>query len=430
MSFNLKEKRQALEAKRAAGRELAASLSDDMTDEEFEKVQALQAEIKTMEEDLKQSEQEAQKAADKAALRASLGGGAGGSFTHQKERVEDDPNHGFKHFGEFCEAVRYASRNPSAADDRLKIGAAPTTYGNESAGTDGGFLVPPGYGSRLFEHSIEEDAFLPMTDNQDVPGNSMTFPKDETTPWSTDGIQVYWDAEADQATQSKPKLSNFTMRLNKLMGLVPMTEELLTDAGAMGGYVQRKLPAKIRWTVNNALVNGNGAGKPKGIANAGCLVTQAKETSQSADTIVAGNVVKMFSRNSNPGRAVWLVHHDAYPQLPLMTIGDQPIFTPPNQGIKGAPAGMLLGRPVYLTDTCQTLGDLGDIYFVDWMGMASITKAGGIQTATSMHLWFDYDMTAFRATFRVDAQPWMSAAIDPANGSATRSPFVTLAARA
>ena len=52
-----------------------------------------------------------------------------------------------------------------------------------------------------------------------------------------------------------------------------------------------------------------------------------------------------------------------------------------------------------------------------------------VQMAQSMHLWFDYDMSAFRWTFRVDGMPWLSAPVDPAKGTTKRAHFVTLATR-
>jgi HK97 family phage major capsid protein len=112
-----------------------------------------------------------------------------------------------------------------------------------------------------------------------------------------------------------------------------------------------------------------------------------------------------------------------------MVIGTQPVYIGPN-GMKTAPGGLLLGRPMILTDVCKTVGDKGDIHFVNLQYYRAITKAGGIQTATSLHLFFDYDMAAFRATFRVDGQPAISASVTPANGSSNRSAFVTLDARA
>jgi HK97 family phage major capsid protein len=259
----------------------------------------------------------------------------------------------------------------------------------------------------------------------------MTFPRDETTPWGTNGIRAYWDDEAAAATASKPVLGSDTLRLNKLTALVPMTEELLDDAVALERYVNRKAATSIRWKTNAAIVSGSGAAKPLGFTDSnGPIVSQAKVSGQTADTINATNVASMYSRCTNPQNGTWLVHNDAFPQLMVMSISNQPIWTPPVEGFKQAPGGLLLGRPVIISQHCQTVGDQGDIYFVDFNGYVTLTKAGGIDTATSMHFYFDQSITAFRATFRVAGAPWATSSVAANNGSSTLSSFVQLDARA
>ena len=342
-----------------------------------------------------------------------------------------DATHGFRSFGEFITAS-YARQMHGVHDERLAIGAAATTYGSEGSLQDGGFMVPPEFSSQVWRHSLEEDAFLPMTDGMPIAGNSMSYPKDETTPWGTDGVRAYWEAEAATATQTKPKGQVNTLRLKKLMALIPVTDELQADAPALGGYISGKAAESIRWKTNLSLFEGTGVGELEGVFSSSARVDVAKEGSQVADTVVANNVAKMYARQLHPSRAVWLIQPQVMPQIMVMTIGDQPIWTPPTAGFAQAPMGMLLGRPIYPTEVCKAIGDVGDIGFVDWKSVRSITKAGGIETATSMHIYFDQGMNAYRFTFRVDAKPAQAAAVASKNGggSATRSPFVFLADRA
>lgn len=351
--------------------------------------------------------------------------------------IMQDPKRGFASFGEFLQAVQSEGKNFShPSDERLAIvAAAPSTFGSEGVSVDGGFLVAPEFGTEIFQHSLEEDAILPLTDNQEISGNSIRYPKDETTPWGTDGIRVRWEAEAAAATETKPVLGSTEYRLHKLIGLVPLTDELMADAVAMGNFVGDALARSIRWKSNDAFVNGSGAGQPQGILGSGALVSVAKDTAispdQAADTLLTTNVAAMYARML-PGAlagARWMINPDVLPQLITMVIANQPIYTAPG-GIPSAPAGTLLGAPIMPSQHCQTLGDQGDIYFVNFKWYRSVTKAGGIQTATSMHLFFDADAVAFRSTFRVDGQPKLAAAVTPARGSNTLSPFVTLDARA
>jgi HK97 family phage major capsid protein len=346
----------------------------------------------------------------------------------ERSRLRGD--NGFRAFGDFVMAVKNAGMRGGDADGRL-MAAAASTFGNESSGTDGGFAIPPDFRTAIMEKAFGEMSLISRTDQQTVSGNSLTFPADMTTPWGTGGITAYWTGESAAITQSKPVLEEVNVRLHKLAVLVPMTDELLDDAPAMGSYVSRKAAEKIDFKLSNAIAYGTGAGQPLGFMNSAALISQAAETSQVADTIVAGNVVKMLSRMPVQSRAsaVWLIHPDAEPQLPLMTIANQPVYMPAG-GLSQAPFGTLMGRPVIPHQVCQTVGDLGDIMLVDLGQYLTAVKAGGVRAQTSVHLWFDQDLMAFKFTVRVAGQPWWSTTTSSLNGSHTLSPFISLAARA
>jgi HK97 family phage major capsid protein len=139
------------------------------------------------------------------------------------------------------------------------------------------------------------------------------------------------------------------------------------------------------------------------------------------------------------GSAVWLINEDVTQQLMQMTVnvqnvagtenvGGWPVFVPPGR-LSDAPFGALLGRPIVPTQACQTLGTVGDIIFASLGQYAAIIKAGGIQAVTSIHVFFDYDMTAFKFVFRMGGQPWWSTTLAAKNGSNTYSPFVALQTR-
>lgn len=364
-------------------------------------------------------------------LAAASKGGAHATYG-QGARAEDNldaKTFGFKSFGEYAFHVRNAALGNGRLDQRLK--AAATSYGNEGSGPDGGFAVPEQFASEITSTALEEQSLLAMADETPVSGNSMTFPKDETTPWGSTGIIATWDGEGDTASQKKPILGKSRLELHKLRVLVPATDELLADSAAMSAHLTKKMGEAVLWKSNDAIINGTGASMPLGILAAGSLVVQAKETSQTADTINATNVAKMYGRCIKGAGAnlVWLINPDAYAQLIVMTIGDQPIFTAPVQGMRNAPDGLLLGRPVVLTDACDTVGDQGDIILANMAGYRAITKAGGAEFSQSMHLWFDQDVQAFKLVFRMDGQPALASAVTPPNSSVTRSHFVAMAAR-
>lgn len=338
---------------------------------------------------------------------------------------------GFRSFGDFAAAVRHASIQGNQPDNRLIRNAALSTYSQEGVGSDGGYAVPPDFRAAIMSRVFGEDSLIQRCDLQVTTSNTFTVPVDETTPWGTGGVKAYWTKEAAAATQSKPSLQDMTLKLDKLTALVPVTEEMLEDSAQIDGYLRSKAPEAIDWELSYALMWGTGVGEPLGIMRAPCLVTQAAEAGpQTADTINANNIVKMMSRlhTRSRGSAVWLIHPDAEPQLPLMTIGNQPVYLPPG-GLSDAPYGRMLGRPVIPHQVCSTVGDLGDIALVDFSQYLAVRKAAGVNVQTSMHLWFDQGVTAFKFTMRVAGQPWWKAAQSPRSGTNTTSPFVTLAAR-
>ncbi len=407
--------------------DLATNESRDMTDAEVAAFDVLRGKIDAASSAL---DRETALIAEEARLSAS--DALGIVVTDNREL---DPKRGFANVGEFMQAVFHSRKPGKSIDERLFIGAAaPTTFSNESAGQDGGFLVPPQFSQQIFQLSLGEDSLLPMTDNVEISGNSMAFPKDETTPWGTNGIRAYWQGEANSAIATKPVLGMATLRLKKLMALVPTTDELLDDANALTSYLPQKVAYSIRWKTNESIMFGAGNGVPVGCLNAGATITVAKETGQATQTLLPQNLAKMIARlpAGSFSKAVWLVNNDVLPALFTLTLGNYPIYLPNGLsvgGIQVSPYGTLLGRPVFVSQHANTFSSQGDVLLVDLSYYQTITKAGGMQTATSMHLYFDADLTAFRTTFRLDGQSKIVAPIAPAKGATTMSPFVQLAAR-
>ena len=350
-----------------------------------------------------------------------------------KENIEDDPKRGFSSFGEFATAVQSNAIN-GGYDNRLTVlGAAAGTYGNESSGVDGGFLVPPQFATEIFELSLEEDSLLAETDIAYVEGNGLVLPKDETTPWGTDGIRAYWQSEASQALATKPKLGQVTFRLSKLFALVPITEELLDDSTALSSYLPSRLARSIRWKTDEALLNGLGNGMPMGALQSKSLVVVAKDSNQQPGTISLNNLTTMLARlpAGSFRNAFWMVCPDALPSIFGLTLGNYPIWLPTNEGAKSNPYGMLLGRPIKVSQHSSAFSSQGDISLLDMTYMQTILKRGrdGITIDTSMHLYFDAGETAFRATFRVDSKPKLSSPISQQNSANKLSSFVVLGAR-
>jgi HK97 family phage major capsid protein len=429
-----------LQAKKAVDVKAARALTDlaetegrDLTAEEQSRFGALETAITTVNASL---EREQLIAAEEVAMGAAAGTVVVSAIGAVIENKAADLTAGFKSFGDFAQAVKTAGQIGAGyggvPDPRLGFGAAvPATSGNEGAGADGGFTVPPQFATEIYRLSLIDDAFLPMTDNTPVSGNGMVFPKDETTPWGTNGVRAYWQAEATAANATKPVFGVQAMRLHKLMALMPISNELLEDSMALGAYLQPLAGRSITWKTNEAILFGNGNGQPVGLFTGNAAVVQAKDANQATLTLSTMNIANMIARLM-PGsysKSIWLITPDLLPSLFTLTLGNYPIYLPPSTGVQGNPYGTLMGRPIIVSQHAPAFTSQGDISLVDFNYYRTITKAAGVQVEQSMHLYFDADATAFRATFRLDGSPKIVAPITQAKGSKTLSPFVQLQAR-
>src|SRR5690349_10477116 len=132
----LERKNKALAAAKSIN-DKAATERRDLTDDERVKVDAHLTEIATLNGDI-----ERQRTLD--AAEASMAGvdvRDDAHITVDGPNVLKDPKWGFKSFGEFSREVKEASVPGGKRSERLSlVAAAPSTYGNESVGQDGGFL--------------------------------------------------------------------------------------------------------------------------------------------------------------------------------------------------------------------------------------------------------------------------------------------------
>ena len=297
---------------------------------------------------------------------------------------------------------------------------------------DGGYLVETDKAAGILTTAIETGVLASRCSLQPISANADSFSylaakdRDRTT---RSGLTVYRKGETDlMASSGKVSLAERELRLEDMYGVIYVTNRMMRDAVAMSEYIKRELRKELAFKIDQEIFQGNGAGQCLGIINSGLPVQVGKESAQTADTIVAENVVKMLGRfKGNMASAAWFVNQDCLPQFPLMKVGDTPVFIP-GGSFANAPFGTLLGLPIVPLEFCKTVGDKWDIILGDFSEYLLIRK-GGVEEAESMHVRFLYDEMAFRFITRNNGQPMHDSPITPLNGSNTLSPFVTLEAR-
>lgn len=352
--------------------------------------------------------------------------------------IQRDPLRGFRDTGDFALAVHRACAPMGGVDPRLIQGglvrdpatafnAAPPAGGyHQESGTVEGAMVPPQISQAIWA-LVFNDPLLDLITVEPTNSNAVEIYGDETTPWGATGVVAKWRSEASQLQPSKLDTKAKLTKLHELYAFVLATDELLQDLPRLTDRLNVKAPAAIRWKFAEAIMFGTGAGQPLGWADtnyAGKLL-HARTT---AGQIKPDDIVKMFSRllvADGPDRSFWATNRDTIPDLVLRSIvGNVPVWMPPS-GLAGAPNGTIMGRPVFFSEHCQTLGTAGDLQLVNPDGYYA-TQRGPARADSSIHLYFDYAITAFRWIFRLGGQPLLSALVQPAKGANTKSHFVVL----
>lgn len=382
----------------------------------------------------------AAEAANEAERRAPVAGAdpdaaaaakARGDVRMGKDNAQDDPKRGFRDHRDYLTAVMIAGRG-GRVDARLKPLA---TQGSDEQGVYGdpvgGFLVPHGVAPGILAIEPEGDPFagrmrdVPMT----APTVSFNARVDKNHSSSVSGgFTVTRRPETVDGTSSRMTFEQVTLTANEEFGLAFATERILHDspqsfvaiisAGFSDEYVANGI---------NERINGTGTGERQGALNALCKVTVAKETGQTAATILKENIDKMAARCWRYSRSIYLANHNTRPQLKglVQVVGTGgnavPYFT------TDGGQEMLDGRPIFFTEFAKTIGTEGDLMLLvlsEYLDGTYETE----QYAESIHVRFAAAERAFRFYRRNDGQWWWRSALTPKNGS-TLSPVVTLATR-
>ncbi|MCX4778164.1 phage major capsid protein [Streptomyces sp. NBC_01264] len=343
----------------------------------------------------------------------------------------------FSDWTSYMTAVWDGAKTQEAFTARAELAKIQNSFGS-TVPSDGGFLIPETLRSELLQVSLEQS--LVRSRARVVPMETLMVPYpmvDTTSNASTvhGGILGYWTEEGGTLTDSSPTFGRIELQAKKLTLYSEIPNELFQDSLAtLQQFMSQSYPEALAWFEDIAFIEGNGVGQPTGFLNAAAAVSVAKESGQSAATILWENIVKAYSRMlpASIGRAVWVAHIDTFPELATMALsvgtGGSAVWVGNGDGA-GAPPMTILGRPVIFTEKVSTVGTVGDINFVDF-GYYLIGDRQAMQMSTSTEYKFGNDKTAMRVIERVDGTPWIKSAITPRKGSNTLSPFVKVATRA
>ena len=317
--------------------------------------------------------------------------------------------------------------------NRLTAWSKAALGANESTPSEGGFMLEPTLAAEFLTPMHENGVFTSVVRRLPV-GNNSNYGwingVDETSRadgsrWG--GVQGYWLAEAGTKTASQPKFRRINWELKKVIAAMYATDELLADAAQFTAVANQSAGEELAFKVNDALLNGDGVGKPLGVLNSGALIGVSRAATSA---ISHADILAMWQRMAPQYRAgaAWFVNSEAEVQLDALyfATGTNGILSP---YVSYGPDGVMRikGRPVYVTEFNPALGTQGDILLAN-MNEYLFWEKGGVESASSIHVQFLTDQTVFRFVYRCDGQSAHYSAVTPYKGSNTQSPFVSLLA--
>jgi len=328
----------------------------------------------------------------------------------------------FRNASEFIEIIGSARFDP-----RLKRASM-----IEGIGSEGGFSVPEQFAAEWLDSSLPTEIVRPLCQVWPMTSKTRKIPSwdgdDQSEGKLFGGFAMEFLAEEGTATKQAGKVRMINLDAKKGAIFCDISSELEADGLNFENQLKMALQKSIGYGLDKFCLNGLGGGQPLGVFNSPCLISVAKETGQGADTIEYSNLVKMYARQLNKSRAVWLFNDDAVPQLMELTIavgtGGSHIKVMNEKNGKFT----IFGRPVFFTPHMPTVGDSHDCGFVDF-GAFSLGMRKEMSIDKSIAPGWSQDLVSYRILIRFDGMGVLSKAITPENG-ATLSPFVSLNERA
>ena len=282
----------------------------------------------------------------------------------------------------------------------------------ESDDTTGGFLVPEEFQSEVIRFATEAAIVRPKARVFPMASDTLTLPKLDQSNYKFAGININWEGdEGEEKVESQPKFGRITLKVGKMIGLCPVSDDLLQDSAInLANFLVSIFGEAIAYEEDKRFLTGNGINKPLGIVNCGT----ARIRKESGKIIYEDlkHMVEDLPAWADAG-AMWMLTKAALTEILDIKSGiytgsavDEtegfPLFLPGFSIAAGIPK-TILGYPYALTDKLPAVGNKGDLILGN-LKAYFIGDRGGLMVASSIHDRFKFDETVFRFVKRVDGQ--------------------------
>ncbi len=285
---------------------------------------------------------------------------------------------------------------------------------NVTVNADGGYLVPTSIADSIMQRRTQLSGFRRLaTTIANLPGK-FDLPTEATRP------TAYWVAEGAPITESKSTFGRKSLSLSKVAGLVTFTYESLKDTAinpSLQNLVEQQLAFVITQEENNAIVNGDGNGKPFGFRSSD--ITPLSQA-QSGATLGYTDLTKLRRKLPAGYRPYGVFVASSNGALAMENVKDgngRPIW---RDGLTEDSPTRVLGRPVIEVDEIpSTLGagtDETEIWYIDpsyyYLGTGEAMR---VDWGTSDDD-FDRDQVKLRVIDRIAGRPTIDEAFAKLTG--------------
>jgi len=276
----------------------------------------------------------------------------------------------------------------------------------ENIGTEGGNLVPTYFSTQLIELLSERAVVrsMPGIQTMNVPGQKIEIARQDS------GTTVTWGSENTTIAESTaPTFGNVCIEPKKMTALVPVSRELIRNAGInVDMLVKNEFVKRMGLAEDLALLDGTGGSQPLGIYNTpGVLNTNLSGAVMKFDNVLDAD---LQIREQNGTLTGWVASPVIAHQLrTLKDTTGQSIYVPLNSRVTdraNAVVAELYGAPLVLTNTVvKTKGSSANqTYAIAGQWSNAIIGDGEemrIETSTQ-GTYFEKDQVGFKAVRFVD----------------------------
>jgi len=278
--------------------------------------------------------------------------------------------------------------------------------------TDVGALVPIEFLATVVEFATAQSQIIPKVWRIPMGSLTMRIPKLVQAAGNYfGGVNLYHPNEAELKNSTKPSMTYLTFEAKKLIGIIPLSDEVIADSSInLINYLTGLFARAFQHQIENEIINGTGAsGQMLGILSDSGINLVPRQT---VGTVKYEDLINLESAlDENFSNLTFLSRRATVNVLRKQkdTVG-QPVY---HDGfttfLGGAMTPQLLGYPLIKTRNVPALGNQGDLILGD-LGYYIWAVRQDMTIDTSRDARFFYDQTVLRFVMRMDGQPGVSIA--------------------